>query len=97
VITGALARKLPRFEFIARFLVEVTRKKENRKLSHGYQVRFSRGMYRVVQTEVTGSPEVYKTKDPALLFDYVRRGSLGYWVRSAEEFRTLAHGEAVQS
>lgn len=97
MITGELAKKLPRFEFIARFLVEVTRKKENRALSNGLQVRFSRGMYRVVSTAVAGNPEVFKTRDPAVLFDYVRRGSLGYWVRSAEEFRTLAHGQAVQS
>src|SRR5262245_66379579 len=90
-ITGELAKQIPRFEFIAHYLAVATAKKRDRELSHGYYVRRRGGKWQVV-TNVTGSPLViYETRDPALLFDYARRGPLGYYTRQADQFRVEAY------
>jgi hypothetical protein len=85
------ATTLPRFTFIAEFLVSATRRKADREVVNGYQVRKVRGEYRVIWTALQGSPVMYATKDAAKLFDYVRRGRLCYFVRQAEELRVAAH------
>ncbi len=38
----------------------------------------------------------YATKDPALLFDYVRRGQLGTETRGADRFRELAYAAQTE-
>lgn len=88
VITEEQARAMPRFEFIAHWLAVVTRKKENRTLAQGKRVRRAGNRWQVVSSN--GSVE-YATPDADRLFDYARRGPLGWHIRNAEEFRVLAH------
>jgi hypothetical protein len=90
-ITGELARKLPRYEFIALWLVAVTKKKANRG-PLGLHVVKARGEYRVMSS-IGGGTIVYQTKDPSLLFDYARRTQLGTETRAADQFRELAFTE----
>ncbi len=92
-ITEAQALALPRFEFIAHWLEVVTRKKEGRILSRGKRVKRTRGRWQIVYSN--GLVE-YETPDADLLFDYARRGPLGWHIRAAEEFRALAHQRALQ-
>jgi hypothetical protein len=93
-ITAAQAVELPRFRFIALWLVVMTRKKENRGRL-GLRVNHADDEYYIV-SPVGGGTVVYATKDPALLFDYVRRTQLGILVRDAEEFRILAFEEQAK-
>lgn len=81
--------KLPRFEFIAAYLVLQTGKKENRTYVQGYQVKKKSGKWQVVQTGIggKGGTVVYETDDAGKLFDYVRRGPLGYFTREADNLR----------
>ena len=88
-LTGGLARTLPRFEFIAHWLAVVTKKKENRG-PLGLYVRRVGKRWQVV-SPIGGGTVTFETTDPALLFDYARRGQLGREIRNAEEFRILAH------
>ena len=92
VITEEQARTMPRFEFIAHWLAIVTRKKKDRG-PLGLYVRRVGKRWQVV-SPVGGGTVTYETTDPALLFDYVRRGQLGSNVRDAEEFRVLAYQRA---
>lgn len=87
-LTGELARTLPRFEFIAHWLAVVTRKKENRGPLGLYVKRVGK-RWQVV-SPIGGGTVMFETTDPALLFDYARRGQLGHEIRRAEEFRILA-------
>ena len=89
MITEELARKLPRFEFIAHWLVTVTKKKENRGPLGLYVKRIGKRWQ--ILSPVGGGTVTYETADPALLFDYARRGQLGSDIRDAEEFRGLAY------
>lgn len=89
VLTGELARTMPRFEFIAHWLAVVTKKKENRG-PLGLYVRHVGKKWQVV-SPIAGGTVTYETNDPALLFDYARRGQLGSEIRNADEFRTLAY------
>lgn len=82
--------KLPRFEFLAAYLVLLTRKAANREFVQGYQVKHSAGRWSVIQTQVAGGTTVYATDDAAKLFDYVRRGPLGYFTREADNLRVAA-------
>lgn len=88
-ITEQDARRMPRFDFIAHWLVVVTKKKGNRGLL-GLWVRRRGQSYEVV-SPIGGGTVTYATKSPDLLFDYVRRGQLGTHVRDADEFRALAY------
>lgn len=81
---------LPRFDFIAAYLVLLTSKKANREYVHGYQVRRRGGVWSVIQTRVAGGTVVLETSDTAKLFDYVRRGPLGYFTREADNLREEA-------
>lgn len=87
-ITEQQAREMSRFEFIAHWLVFVTRKKANRG-PLGLYVRRSGKRWQVM-SPIGGGTVTYQTTDPALLFDYARRGQLGRDIRDAEEFRILA-------
>jgi hypothetical protein len=89
VITEEQAREMPRFEFIAHWLAVVTRKKANRG-PLGLYVRRVGKRWQVV-SPVGGGTVTYQATDPALLFDYARRGQLGTHIRDAEDFRVLAH------
>lgn len=88
VITEEQARDMPRFEFIAHWLATVTRKKENRELAMGKRVRRVGKLWQVVASN--GAVE-YETPEADRLFDYARRGPLGWWIRKAEEFRVEAY------
>ncbi len=89
MITGDLAKALPRFEFIAAYLVAATKRKADRG-PLGYWVRKRRGAWEIV-SPIGGATVVYTTKDPALLYDYARRMSwLGYLTKSADAFRVEA-------
>ncbi len=87
-ITGAQAIEMPRFEFIAHWLVTVTRKKERRG-PLGIQVRRAGKKWRVLRGDQ--ATIVYETDDPGLLFDYVRRTQLGTETRAADNFRADAY------
>lgn len=89
-ITADAALSMDRFAFIALFLVVRTRKADDRTLVGGYQVRFAGGEYRIVSTTVAAGVVVYRTRDAGCLFDYARRGKLGYLTRRADEWRMLA-------
>ena len=84
--------KLPRFEFIAAYLVMLTRKAANRAHVHGYQVTHRAGKWSVIQTRVAGGTVVYSTDDACKLFDYVHRGPLGYFTREADNLRVANEG-----
>ena len=92
MITEEQARALSRFEFIAHWLAVVTKKKENRG-PLGLYVKRAGKRWQVV-SPVGGGTVTYETADPALLFDYARRGQLGSHIRDAEEFRGLAYQRA---
>ncbi len=94
--------KLPRFEFIAEYLVIQTAKKENRDRVQGYQVKKVKGKYRVISTGVKNDDPkygpvdpsgtvVFETDDAHKLFDYARRGPLMYFIREADHLRLDAH------
>ncbi len=87
-ITGSMATSMPRFAFIAHWLTAVTRKKENRG-PLGLFVRRA-GKKWQVRSPVGGGTTTFETGDPAMLYDYVRRGQLGSDVRDAEHFRVAA-------
>jgi hypothetical protein len=93
VITEEQAREMSRFDFIAHWLVVVTRKKANRG-PLGLYVRRVGKRWQVVSPIGSGTV-TYQTTDPALLFDYARRGQLGRDIRDAEEFRIMAFERAV--
>lgn len=93
-ITERMARELPRFDFIARWLVVATRKKANRG-PLGLYVRRQGGAYEIV-SPIGGGTVTYRTPDPARLFDHARRGQLGAEIRRAEDFRTEAYLRAEQ-
>lgn len=80
---------MPRYEFIAHWLVYVTKKKANRG-PLGLYVRRVGKRWQIV-SPIGGGTVTYETPDPALLFDYARRGQLGPDIRDAEEFRALAY------
>ncbi len=89
-ITAEAARTMTRFDFIALFLVVITRRSTHlgplkQRVTH------SNGMYRV--TSGSSKVVVMETADTSLLFDYVRRTQLGPIVRDAEEFRGMAYEE----
>lgn len=94
VITEEQAREMPRFEFIAHWLAVVTRKKANRG-PLGLHVKRVGKRWQVV-SPIGGGTVTYQTADPALLFDYARRGQLGRDIRDAEEFRGLAFERAAK-
>jgi hypothetical protein len=89
-ITEEQAREMPRFDFIAHWLAIVTKKKQNRGPLGLYVRRVGKRWQ--VMSPIGGGTVTYETIDPALLFDYARRGQLGTHIRDAEEFR----GEAFQ-
>lgn len=93
-ITEEQARTLPRFDFIAHWLAVVTKKKVNRG-PLGLYVRRVGKRWQVVSSIGSGTV-TYETTDPALLFDYARRGQLGRDIRDAEEFRGLAYERATR-
>lgn len=80
---------MPRFEFIAHWLAVVTKKKENRG-PLGLYVRHVGKKWQVV-SPIAGGTVMYETPDPALLFDYARRGQLGSEIRNADEFRAFVY------
>ena len=92
MITEEQARALPRFEFIARWLAVVTKKKQSRG-PLGLYVKHVGKRWQIV-SPVGGGTVTYETADPALLFDHARRGQLGSHIRDAEEFRGLAYQRA---
>lgn len=87
-ITGDAATSMPRFEFIARWLVVVTRKKSNRG-PLGLHVRRVGKQWRIC-SPIGGGTVTFATRDASLLFDYARRGQLGADVRDADAFRVAA-------
>ncbi len=91
-LTEALAREMPRFEFIAHWLAVVTKKKDARGPLGLYVLR--RGKRWQVVSPVGGGTVTFQTTDPARLFDYARRGQLGSHIRDAEDFRILAYERA---
>jgi hypothetical protein len=92
-LTGELARSMPRFEFIAHWLAVVTKKKENRGPLGLYVKRVGKRWQ--IMSPIGGGTVTYETPDPALLFDYARRGQLGPDIRDAEEFRGEAFAKAA--
>lgn len=88
-INEVLARTMLRFDFIAHWLAVVTRKKANRG-PLGLYVRRVGKRWQIV-SPIGGRTVTYETTDPALLFDYARRGQLGTHIRDAEDFRAEAY------
>ena len=79
------ARHLPRFDFIAHYLVWATRAKERRRLAEDMQVRRTRDGW--VYGFVGYPPSSPPTLDANRLFENVRRTPLDHYVREAEAFR----------
>ena len=88
-ITGELAKRVPRFDFIAHYLVVVTAKKENRG-PLGYRVRRVGGEWRVLAGE-TRHTIVYATREADRLYEFARRTELGHYTREADLFREEAY------
>lgn len=87
-VTGDLAKRIPRFDFIAHYLVVATAKKQDRGPLN-YRVRRVRGEWRI---EAGRDPVVvYATRDTGKLFDYARRTELGHYTRAADLFREEAY------
>jgi len=88
-ITERDALTMPRFDFIARWLVLFTKNKKNR----GPLGQFVRRRGKTYEMLSGGSTPVvvYRTPDPGRLFDYARRTQLGDEIRRAENFRTEAY------
>jgi hypothetical protein len=91
-LTEDQARAMPRFDFIAHWLAVVTKKKENRG-PLGLWVKHVGTRWQIM-SPVGGGTVTFETTDPALLFDYARRGQLGRDIRDAEEFRAQAYQRA---
>jgi len=87
-LTGDAATSMPRFDFIARWLVVVTRKKANRG-PLGLHVRKVGKEWRIY-SPVGGGTVTFATRDPSMLFDHARRGQLGADIRDADAFRVEA-------
>ena len=82
------ALTLDRFTFIARFCVKMTRRKADRELVSGMQVREVRGGF------VWGFVDFMRHKAPVsaeALFEQARRSPLNYYVQQAEHLRIEAH------
>ncbi len=91
-ITAEAARTMTRFDFIALFLVVITRRSTHLGPLR-IRVTHAGGRYRVIQG--AAKVVVMDTTDTSLLFDYVRRTQLGPIVRNAEGFRGLAYEAAA--
>lgn len=78
----------PRYEFIARFLVHMTRTKANREFTGGLKVKAkAAGAYAVEMNGV----EFVTAKDATSLFEYAFRSRLGYFVKEADTLRVEFH------
>jgi len=92
-INAEQALTLPRFEFIAHWLAVVTKKKANRG-PLGLYVRRVGKRWQIV-SPIGGGTVTFETGDPALLFDYARRGQLGPHIHDAEAFRGEAYERRI--
>ena len=82
------ARELSRFEFIAYFVARKTRRKADRELVGDHQlVRTKKGWVDIVHLGREKVPQFSPTKDLNRVYDYIRRGPLGFYVRQAEDYR----------
>ncbi len=82
--------QLPRQVFVARFLARMTRRAADRDLVSGQRLRCKGGLWIIDMPEVGG--ELARSRSEEGIYDYARRGALGYYVRQAdalwEEART---------
>lgn len=92
-ITGALALEMPRWAFIAHWLVTLTKSKKNRGPLDMRVVLDANGRYRVLHG--AAKTVVYETRDPDMLVEYVRRTELGTQTRAADAFREEAFTRAA--
>ena len=83
--------QLPRQKFIARFLAHMTRRAADRDLVGGERVRCRGGLWIVDMPEIVSCKgkkwiigEMARSKTEEGIYDYARRGPLGYFVREAE-------------
>lgn len=83
------AKSASRKEFIAAFLVQMTRTKTNRSFVGGLQVKRQRkGGYSVWMNGIA----FVTAKDADSLYEYAFRSTLNYFVREAETLRVAALG-----
>ncbi len=81
------ALSMPRKEFIADFLVQATKRKADRKLVGGYQVK-RKGKGYVIYIDKL---ELATARDADSLYERAFRGLLNYYVRQAEDLRADAY------
>jgi hypothetical protein len=80
------ARDLPRFGFIAEYLVYMTKRKADRRIVEGWQVKHSDSGF-VALHPVYAPPGGYYFRDPHALYEFARRRPLNDYVRQAEYLR----------
>ncbi len=73
-----------RFEFIARYLQEMTGSKSNRDLIGGKRITFRKGGWNVIESNGARS---LQNVDAAKLYDHLRRGQANYFIKEAEDLR----------
>ena len=86
----AAALSLSRHEFIAAWLIDMTRRKVGRSYCGGLQVKRTRVGFSVSLNGIA----FVAAKDAASLFEFARRSALGYYVREAERLRIEAYASA---
>lgn len=97
-ITTELALRLPRYHFIAMFLVVATRSGQYRP--GGYHVRFDRGIWSVVRSNipgVDGQQTVLSTRSVEILVEFARRRALCALTLEADDWRTMAIDRAQRA
>lgn len=82
------AKELSRFDFILEFVRRQTAKKKDRKMVEGYQLRKANGGW--TYRSGTGVDMTKPIKDPAKVYDVIRRTPLHFYVRQAEALRAEA-------
>jgi hypothetical protein len=85
---GGAAVSMPRFSFIAEFVLRATSKATGRSVTNGFRVMKHLGRYSY--TIGHGVPAM-PWSDAGALYDAIRRTPLNYFVRQAEDLRVEAH------
>ena len=82
--TGAEWVRDHRFEFMANYMQHQTRKKADLDLVGGYMVRRGSSGWDIIDSN---GATLIKNTTPEKLYDYARRGTLGYLTKKADDLR----------
>jgi hypothetical protein len=81
---GAEWVKEHRFDFIANYLQHQTRRKSDLDLVGGYQVRRGKSGWDIIDSN---GAKLIQGATSEKLYDYARRGTLGYLTKKADDLR----------